>query len=626
MIAVTRGVMAASVVECVGGRYAARRVQPTVLHILPHRGGGAEGYLDALARCRSTQRRMALSSSRSPLAAGAVDRRALARGRAGGSAAPTSCTCTATWRRSCRCRSCAARAGRPHDPRPALPAPRARACAAPRRAAALRAAVAASRRTICTSEAERDELGAFLPAALRAAPRRDPQHGAARRAPRARSRRARGRELGLATDRVVALFLGAARGAQGSADGGAAAQRGGGAAGAPLVLLVAGGGPLLEDRARALAGPAVRVLGHRDDPRTLLAAADLLVMPSRREGQSIAVLEAMRDGLRRRRLRRRPATPSWSAMRAIVVPAGDAAALAAALARLAADADERRRLGAAARRRYEEHFSPERFQARDGARSTASCSARLGGSWRAPARASCSSDRRCALRANHARVLARSGVRRRRTRDDRRREVGRRRPIAAMHAVDALLDRARRRRCRARARRCSACRTPPPRRRPCRSPRAARAAACTRARRSASWTSLGVDEPRARRRAAALPRSAAIARSTAPRSGPSPKMTPRRPGIRSAASATAADDARGALLRDQPAGEDHERLAARAAPRARASRRTRPRAPSPRRAGPPRAAARRAAARSRTRAGAARAQRRCTAMPIQPARPRYSRQ
>jgi hypothetical protein len=34
------------------------------------------------------------------------------------------------------------------------------------------------------------------------------------------------------------------------------------------------------------------------------------------------------------------------------------------LARLAADPGERERLGAAARRRYEQHFAPERFRAR----------------------------------------------------------------------------------------------------------------------------------------------------------------------------------------------------------------------------------------------------------------------
>ena len=51
-----------------------------------------------------------------------------------------------------------------------------------------------------------------------------------------------------------------------------------------------------------------------------------------------------------------------------------------------------------------------------------------------------------------------------------------------------------------------------------------------------------------------------IAASTASRCGPSPKMTPERPGTRSAASATARDDARRVLLRDQAPGEDHQRF------------------------------------------------------------------
>ena len=64
-------------------------------------------------------------------------------------------------------------------------------------------------------------------------------------------------------------------------------------AGAPFVLLVAGDGPL----AGALAGERVRMLGQRDDVPALLAAADILVLPSAREGLSFALLEAMAAGL-----------------------------------------------------------------------------------------------------------------------------------------------------------------------------------------------------------------------------------------------------------------------------------------------------------------------------------------
>lgn len=57
-------------------------------------------------------------------------------------------------------------------------------------------------------------------------------------------------------------------------------------------LVVAGDGPL-----RASAPPSVRVLGARDDVPQLLRAADLFVLPSRREGISNACLEALASGL-----------------------------------------------------------------------------------------------------------------------------------------------------------------------------------------------------------------------------------------------------------------------------------------------------------------------------------------
>lgn len=67
----------------------------------------------------------------------------------------------------------------------------------------------------------------------------------------------------------------------------------------PLFLL-AGGGPLEADlRARSTAlglGGDLRLLGERSDSRRLMAAADFLVLPSREEGLSNVLLEAMDAG------------------------------------------------------------------------------------------------------------------------------------------------------------------------------------------------------------------------------------------------------------------------------------------------------------------------------------------
>jgi len=106
-------------------------------------------------------------------------------------------------------------------------------------------------------------------------------------------------------------------------------------------------------------GDTVRFLGFRRDVDDILAASDLLVLPSRRdEGSSNALLEAMWQGLPAvvTRCGGLPAVVA-DGESGIVVPVGDPEALAAAIVRLLTRPEERIRLGAAARRAVAERFT-----------------------------------------------------------------------------------------------------------------------------------------------------------------------------------------------------------------------------------------------------------------------------
>jgi glycosyltransferase involved in cell wall biosynthesis len=102
----------------------------------------------------------------------------------------------------------------------------------------------------------------------------------------------------------------------------------------------------------------VRLLGRRDDVGDLLAAADVFVMPSRREGLGVASLEAMGAGL--------PVVASRVGGLAfgvvdgetgVLVPPEDVPALAAALESLIRDETLRVRMGRSAHRRALAQFS-----------------------------------------------------------------------------------------------------------------------------------------------------------------------------------------------------------------------------------------------------------------------------
>jgi glycosyltransferase involved in cell wall biosynthesis len=121
-------------------------------------------------------------------------------------------------------------------------------------------------------------------------------------------------------------------------------------------LTLVGEGPLadaLRQQAAALAfADRVRFAGALPPPhvREALSRADLAVCPSRREGFSVTTLEAMAAALPvvGTRVGALPTLINDEAT-GVLVPPEDAAALRAAIARLLADADLRRRMGAAAR-------------------------------------------------------------------------------------------------------------------------------------------------------------------------------------------------------------------------------------------------------------------------------------
>ncbi len=129
-----------------------------------------------------------------------------------------------------------------------------------------------------------------------------------------------------------------------------------------LQVWIAGDGPLeaaLRAQARASGVEArVKFLGWRQDIGALLAAADLLVCPSRHEPLGNVIIEAWAH--------RRPVVAAASAgpsqlirhmETGVLVPVDDAAALAAAIAALIANRAQGAALAAAGRAAYEAEFT-----------------------------------------------------------------------------------------------------------------------------------------------------------------------------------------------------------------------------------------------------------------------------
>lgn len=126
-------------------------------------------------------------------------------------------------------------------------------------------------------------------------------------------------------------------------------------------LQLVGTGPL-EGRLRSLAsrlgiGAAVAFLGQRDDVPALMAAADLLVLPSAFEGLPLVLLEAMARGLPAVATDIGANRDAMGPDHPWLVPPRNSRALALGIADALGTADRRTAIAAAGRRRVAQHFT-----------------------------------------------------------------------------------------------------------------------------------------------------------------------------------------------------------------------------------------------------------------------------
>ncbi|MFQ5599012.1 MAG: glycosyltransferase [Candidatus Krumholzibacteriia bacterium] len=132
-----------------------------------------------------------------------------------------------------------------------------------------------------------------------------------------------------------------------------------------LALVIVGDGPergRLEDEARRRdLCSRVRFLGHRASVWRLLGAFDVFVLPSRTEGISLALLEAMGAGLACVATAVGGNPEVLAEDTGVLVPFGEPAALARVLVDLARQPGKRQRLGKRGRGRARRCFSQERM-------------------------------------------------------------------------------------------------------------------------------------------------------------------------------------------------------------------------------------------------------------------------
>ena len=328
-----------------------------VLHVLPHAGGGGETYIDMLQRLEGFEHlRFYLSHGRTPTSA-----------------------LTSLPARWPRLPAAARRADVIHCHGDmasviALPVLRARPAILTGQGLhmfrrlrgirrrimerALAGVISSCQAVICSSLSERDDLLPLTPPE-----QRDKLHviynGVDPPAPISETERAAVREeLGVPPEATLGLFVGQLEPRKQPLLAAGAAVRAS-QLGAPIVLAVVGEGPGAPDLQR-LAGDVVKLLGRRHDVPRLMAAADLFVQPSEREGMSFALLEALSSGLAIVAADA-SSNPEAVADAGLLFPPGDEEAFAAALHQLASDAELRRQLGGRATSRAAEHFGPAAF-------------------------------------------------------------------------------------------------------------------------------------------------------------------------------------------------------------------------------------------------------------------------
>jgi glycosyltransferase involved in cell wall biosynthesis len=216
-------------------------------------------------------------------------------------------------------------------------------------------AVAAAGAVVAVSRSEAAELESLR---IGRAKIRVVRNGVPARPPIGADERATARKaLGLGNGELAALFLGRLEEPK---DPLAAVRAAGGLGEQGVVLLVAGDGSLSR-AVRAAAAENIRLLGHRNDVWTLLAAADVLFNTSVWEGLPFSVLEAMQAG---RAVLASDVAGNAEALGEAgrLVPRGDVARFRSELLSLR-DAELRQRLGRQARERVAREFPLERMLA-----------------------------------------------------------------------------------------------------------------------------------------------------------------------------------------------------------------------------------------------------------------------